>query len=189
MVGILFITLAVISSPQPLSLIIAILLHEAGHIFSALALGWELSRFRLNGTGLRLTYGSFHPLLPTVTVLLSGCLVGIICAVIPLFPKAFRMLSFSLSAINLLPISSLDGGGITEYILDRFLMPDKAYRITRVISVTTVICLWALSCAVQLKAGINFSLLAVSVYLTVSALSDDSPYCKNNERRSANGKQ
>ena len=96
--------------------------------------------------------------------------MGLICAFIPCFPKEFRLFSLGLSIMNLFPVSVLDGGEILTVILERFLLPDNAFRVIRVTSVTAVICLWVLSSAVQLKAGINLSLLAVSVYLTVSVL-------------------
>ncbi len=174
--GILFITLAVISTSHPFWLTLAILLHEAGHFFTALLLGWGIPRFQINGMGIRLTYGAFHPTAHTLAVLISGCAVGLITALIPQFPKELRLFSLSLSAVNLLPVSSLDGGGILLAVLEHFFLPDKAYKITRALSVITVICLWVLCCAVQLKAGINLTLLAVSVYLTVSVLADNT-YC------------
>lgn len=184
MAGLLFITLAILSSSHPHWLASAIVFHEAGHFFTALSLGWGFPRFQLNGMGMRLTYGSFYPTAQTLSVLLSGCAAGLICALIPLFPKEFRLFSLGLSAVNLLPVSTLDGGEILSVILEHFFLPHKAYGIARAISVFTVICLWVLCCAVQLKAGINLTLLAVSVYLTVSVLKDGGQRRKTkNERR------
>lgn len=174
MAGLLFLTLAILSSSHPHWLILAIIFHEAGHFLTAKALRWEHPRFQMNGIGIKLLYGSFHSTNQTLLVLFSGCVLGLICAVIPLFPKEFRLFSLGLSSVNLLPISVLDGGEILSVILEYFFPPHKAYRITRVISILTVICLWVLCCAVQLKAGINLTLLAVSVYLTVSVLTHNS---------------
>ena len=172
MAGILFLCLALLSAPEPFCLLFAIILHESAHILAARIFGLGTSSLALTAGGMRLSFQRKKGLFPSLAVLFAGCLMGALFSLLPFLPLYFRMYSAGLSTVNLLPISCLDGGGILLLLLERFMLPDRAYRIARGVSVAFVLILWAISCAVQLKAGANISLLAVSLYLTVTALGE-----------------
>lgn len=170
MAGILFLILAVISCSEPFSLLAALALHEAGHLTVAAILGLGRPFVCLSATGIRLLYprrGSFGA---SLVLCLSGSLFGLAFAFVPAFSEGFRIISLGLSLINLLPVSCLDGGGALLLVLESFMLPDRAYRISRVISLIAVMTLFCICAAVQLKAGPNLTLLAVTVYITVSVL-------------------
>lgn len=170
MAGILFFALALLACPYPLALILALSLHEGAHLMAALILQKELPLITFSLTGARLSYRPCQNTFSALTVSLSGSFFGMIFAFLLWRYKAFSLCSMGLSLVNLLPVSCLDGGGALQIILDRFCLPRKAYLISRIASVLAVILFWALSVAVQLKAGGNISLLCVSVYLTVYVL-------------------
>ena len=172
MAGILFLVLAVLSCPYPISLLSAIVLHEAGHLAAAFLLGWGMPSVNFGAAGIRLCYRGAHKTLPSVAVSLAGSLAGVLSSLIPILPEQFRLYSLGFAFLNLLPILRLDGGGALLAVLEAIMLPDRAYRTARTVSAATVLLLWALSVAVQLKAGTNLTLLAVSVYLTVSALTE-----------------
>ncbi len=172
MAGLLFLCLALLSCPAPFSLLFAILFHEGAHIASAALLGFKSPSLYLTAAGVRLSYCNTKRLVPSLFVLLSGCIAGGCAALLPFLPKYFRLYCAGLSAINLLPVSCLDGGGILLLALESVMLPDRAYKIARAASVSCVLLLWAASTAVQLKAGANLTLLAVSTYLTVNALGE-----------------
>ena len=175
MAGILFLCLALLSAPEPFSLLFAIIIHELSHIIAAKLFGFASSSLTLNAGGMKLAFCCQKSFWSSLTVLISGCLVGALFSLLPFLPLYFRLYCAGLSIVNLLPISCLDGGGILLLILERFMLPDSAFRIARVVSVIFVLLLWAISCAVQLKAGANLSLLAVSLYLTITALGEKAP--------------
>lgn len=185
MAGLLFLSLALLSAPHPFSLLFALVLHEGTHIISAALLGFNTPRFSLTGAGARLSYCSERGLFPSLFVSLSGCLFGLLASLIPFLPLHLRQYSIGLSVLNLLPISCLDGGVALLLILEAFMLPDRAYRISAAVSGGTVLFLWVLSTAVQLKAGANLSLLSVSLYLTVTTLTENTFQRKNGDKNAA----
>lgn len=170
MAGILFLILAVISCPRPFSFLAALAVHEGGHLLSAVLLGLGRPSLSLSATGIRLLYPRRGGLIPSLVLCLSGSFFGLLAAAIPFFSEDFRILSTGLSLINIIPLSCLDGGGALLLVLESFMLPDRAYKVSRVVSLTVAILLFCICAAVQLKAGPNITLLAVTVYITVSVL-------------------
>lgn len=103
---------------------------------------------------------------------LSGPLAGILCGIVFISFRSFSLFSLSLAAINILPLSCFDGGGILREVCANFMLPDTAWKVTRAVSVITVIALWILSAVVQLTAGSNYTLLFLSTVLVVTVLTD-----------------
>lgn len=171
MAGVLFLALALLSCKSPLSLIGAILVHEAGHLIPALLFGWGFPAFRFSAAGIRLSYSGTHSAFQSLFVCLSGSAAGAALALLPSFPQEFRYYSLGFSAVSLLPVLCLDGGAALLEALELFMLPDLAYKAASTVSVITVLLFWALSVTVQLKTGVNMTLLLLSVYLTVTSLS------------------
>jgi len=174
MAGILFFALAVAVCPFPTALLGAVAVHEAGHIISGLVFGLGLPSFSFGISGPRLSYHKALSMPGSLAVSLSGSLFGLFAAFVFCEGSAFRLYSLGFSLVNLLPVSSLDGGCALLCTLETFMLPDRAYEVSKLVSAVTVVALWAVSAAVQLKAGTNLSLLVLSVYLTVLTFSDRS---------------
>ncbi|MBQ4066356.1 MAG: hypothetical protein IJD22_01805 [Clostridia bacterium] len=170
--AIAFLMLAVICCPYPVEMLLAVSLHEAGHVLSSLILCKRLPTLSLSGAGLRLCCHGPHTTAAAIAISLSGSAFGIAAAILPILPKGFRLASLGLSLMNLLPISGLDGGGALLIFLETLMLPDRAFRISRAVSAFAVLLFWVFAVAVQLKALPNLTLLAVSTYLTLSSLTD-----------------
>lgn len=172
MAGIIFLAACFLFCPSPLSLILAIAVHEAGHAVCALIFGWKVPTVSFSTAGIRLSYHGSHPPLQSIVVSLGGSFFGIAAALLPFGARAFRLYSLGFAAVNLLPVSALDGGGALISILELLMLPDRAYKVSRAVSCVTVLLLWAAAIAAELKIGANLSLLALTVYLTVTALTE-----------------
>ncbi|MBQ2730088.1 MAG: hypothetical protein IJF69_04880 [Clostridia bacterium] len=172
MAGLLFFVLMLISCPHPVSMLFALAVHEGGHIITALLLGWGPPKVSMGTTGIRLSYFGIKKPFSSLAVSLSGCFFGALISLFPFLPTAFRLYSAGFAAMNLLPVSRLDGGNALLSLLETGLLPDTSYKVARIASVSAVLAFWVLSIAVQLKSGVNVSLLCVSVYLTVSVLTE-----------------
>ena len=167
MAGLLFFVAAIASCPHPAALLLALSAHECGHMATAALLGFGPPRVSLSPAGIRISYFGTAGVLPSLAVSLSGCLFGALLSLVSVLPADFRLYSGGLAALNLLPVSCLDGGGALLTVLEAFLLPHTAYRVARAVSAVFTVLFFALAAAVQLKAGVNVSLLCVCVYLTV----------------------
>jgi len=170
MAGLLFLLLALASSPAPVLLVAAIVIHEAGHVLSARSFGWRAPALRLRPCGLCLEYSGQHSPLQSLAVALSGSFAGAAAAFVFFKSKSFFITSLGFSLLNLLPVRGLDGGEALLVILESFFLPDRAYCILRAFSVATVLLFFTVSLFVQMKAGANLTLLALTVYLTVTVM-------------------
>ena len=182
MAGILFFAAALCTAASPLWLLSAVLIHEGGHLFAARLFHWQTPKVRLGPAGAALRYPGLYPFSEEMWVCLAGpaanlVTVGVCGILLRIAPgaqpcRALLFYSLGLAAVNLLPVSGTDGGGIFAALCAGLCLPDRAYRLCRAASVLSVLFLWAISLYVQLKIGFHLSLLAVSLYLTVTVLPD-----------------
>ncbi len=159
--------------PYPISLASAFLIHEGGHIIAARALGVPLQSIRGGFCGIRMKY-DFSCVKPKyeIAVCMAGSFAGMFAAAIGLLIGLayteggvyFIVSSSALSAVNMLPVRGLDGGSILMCILEASLLPDTAWKISKRISTVTSILFWIVSIWIQLKVGINLSMLILSLY-------------------------
>lgn len=171
MSGMFFLFFALLSAKAPLSLLCAVLVHEGGHLLCAYLLGCKMPSFRFSPGGMKLVFSGQTGGFPTIALCLSGSFLGAVFGLVGAFGESFRLYSLGLSCVNLLPITSLDGGGALLALLEVFMLPDRAYSIARKISLFFTLALCFFSLGIQLKLGANPTLLAVCVYITVSSLS------------------
>lgn len=182
MAGILFFAAALCMCPAPGLLLLSVLIHECGHILCALFLDWRRPDIRFRPAGIVLQYSGMHLPWQEVLVCLAGPAANFITAGICLWCmhhglcekgvlcETLLFYSIGLGTVNLLPIQGMDGGGILGGICNRLFLPDRTYRICRVGSILAVLLLWVVNLYIQMKVGFNLSLLAVSLYLTVTVL-------------------
>lgn len=159
---------------ETLSLLLALLWHEAGHLAAAKLCGTPLRSFELRFPGAAFTFDfSRAGYLREAAVHFGGPAAGLLAAWAAAAwfgGRASFFIGASLAAalVNLLPIEGFDGGGIVRCLLERFLPPDFAWRIGRAISVLAVLLLWAAVLWAELRLGANLSLL---LFLTAVMLS------------------
>ncbi len=139
----------------------------------ALLLSGELPAVSVNGGGIRLIYVSLHTPLRRAAVSLAGPAASLASALFLYRWESFSLYSAALGAINLFPVSVLDGGNILRAVCEGTLKSSLARGICRCSSVVSILVIFAFNCAVQLKYGTNLSLAAVTVYMTVSVLGKD----------------
>ena len=118
--------------------LLALLLHELGHLFTARGLGYRVRSLELWPFGAALTMDGGAGSLP---VSLAGPLCGLTAAamslmMLRLLPQTaavmepFFLLNLTLSAVNLLPAEPLDGGRALAALLARTLGMRRARRFT-----------------------------------------------------------
>ena len=157
----------------------ALLVHEIGHLLAAKAVGAKILSVKPSFLGLIIKYDllSVSPIRESI-VCISGSVLGIMSAIAVIlsdlakyeFGIDYILISSTLSFMNLLPIIGLDGGEILLCILESFTLPDMAYKISKSISGSITIVFWAITIRIQMRHGINLSMLLVSVYLLYRSL-------------------
>lgn len=170
MVSLIIFTILVLSSGEPLCLLSAAALHEAGHILAALLIAGELPKVRFNIAGIRLKYEGIAGAARQITVSGAGPFVSILMGLIFYGRKDFALISLGLGLVNLLPVSCLDGGNILRAATEGLFLPRSSKNICKVFSVIGAIFVFVLNCAVQLKYGANISLALITVYLIYCSL-------------------
>lgn len=174
-----------------LPLVIAVLLHEAGHILAARAVGMKFGHLRLTPTGLRLiTKCDFSSYDDELTIALGGpmanalsaLLMRLLCSVCPLlvgFSSRFIPLSLSLALLNLLPLRSFDGARILYCLACCHhrrlpsLVPDQAEHLITWLSCLVLTGLWLLSVYLLLRCGSALSLYLFCLQLFLCLASEN----------------
>ncbi len=153
-----------------ISAALAVALHELGHLIAAKMLGVCTRAFSLKPIGAALTFDfSAVSYSRELAVHAAGPTLGIISASVAylLLGEAslrFAGISCVLSAINLLPITGLDGGGILRCALSLFLMPNTIEAACRAVSFVFLLLLWTGVLWIELRVGANLSLLAFVLF-------------------------
>jgi len=105
-----------------LTYLIAIVIHECGHLIMASFFKWEVEELRISAIGGFLTFKNdlSKPALQTFLVALSGIIFNLILGVI-LFalngPASLVYTQFAIAIFNLLPIAPLDGSRLIQSLL------------------------------------------------------------------------
>ena len=165
------------------SLLIAVFIHEAGHILAAHCVGVRLDRLRPTATGLRLipSCGAFPSYRAERTVALGGPLANLLSAPLffVLFPASSPLgelapLSLYLGLRNLLPIRAFDGGRALFCWLcsRRAWLPDRAERVLSTLSAVVLLLLWTVAVYLLLRCGSALSLYLFCLQLFRCVLDD-----------------
>ncbi len=162
--------------------ILAVSIHELGHITAAKLVGVNRFWFSIKPSGALLTFDFSHVTYAREAVVhLSGGIFGLISAYVAqkFFPATeytnyFIGLSLSFTVINLLPLKGLDGCGFIRAALSPFLLPDMIYYIMKVFSWLTTALLLAVVVYVELKIKANLGLIVFIVTMLITAGGDSS---------------
>lgn len=164
-----------------LTVLLAALIHEAGHLAGAALWGREVEEMSLGlmGAGIKLGRGGSY--LQDAAVAFSGAAANLLS----LFPAwalvrctgggkgaiFFFFCSLFLALMNLLPADGLDGGTILHSLAAQALDLPRADALLLIFSRVTVVLLFALSLFLWLATG-NLSLLIVCSSLFFRLLSE-----------------
>ena len=164
--GKVHITFAVIASA---------LLHEAGHISAAKLLGIELKNLSLDLLGAKLQLSEHLISYKDEMILcLAGPMLNFTSAalVFPFvykgyvhspFTECFLVSSLILGTVNMLPISSFDGGRVVLCLLSELLPVRISHFISSVLSLFCVFCLWCISVYLLVRIGSTLTLFVFSL--------------------------
>ena len=155
----------------------AILIHEAGHIAAIGIIGGKIERIDITPFGLIIRRSR---LISSYTndffVYISGPAVNCVFALAflpclsaldnPLSLFAFQNLSFGL--LNLLPVSSLDGGRAIESLILINHDEEAARRCTKILSAVVLLCAWIAAIYFLLFTGSGISIFLFSFWLLLS---------------------
>jgi len=154
--------------------LIAIGLHELGHIAVARFLGIPVISysFKLIGISIKFDF-SGAGYIREGAVHLGGPIFGLVSALITLVffrenSYFFCGISTVLSCINLMPIRGFDGSGVLSCILSHFCFPEISEKIQRAVSFFFLIVLWVAVLWIELRVGANLSLLAFVLFFMIN---------------------
>ena len=164
-----------------MSYLMAILIHEFGHFFTAKKLGYKVSKFSLSPYGVELSYfnqdincrdelfialaGPFANLLSVVFVVSLWWLFPTIY----FFSESFVSISFVIAIFNLLPAYPLDGGRIFIDIASNFVTKKRAIKISYFFNFILASSFFVLF-LICLFINFNPSLILFSMFLLVGVM-------------------
>lgn len=142
------------------------IIHEMGHITAFLIKGYPPREIHLEYSGIRLIpERRVFSLKEESLFLISGSAMNIICFII--FYKLFKLWAYIhlvLGIFNLLPVKSLDGGQLTEIIMQKLLGVKKGIIVSNIIFVVFGIFIVISGIFLFFKTG-NFTLLLTVMHL------------------------
>lgn len=148
--------------------LLAAVLHELGHI-----LMMRLCHLRIKAVSLRMfdvLIEADEPksFMQDIAVTSGGVCMNLLCAAV-LIPinRKIGLPHLALGIFNLLPLMSLDGGRLLELILSRRCSARVCRNILRVTTFVFILPLMTGGFYLLLQSRYNYSLLAISLYLTV----------------------
>jgi len=153
-------------------------LHELGHIIAARLLGVRFSEFSLSLLGARLNTETKLISYKTEIILAAAGPAVNILSFFMFFPgfttigggvgeffSYFTAASAALGALNLLPISTFDGGRIVYSFVSLIKDPDAALKLSKALSFVCLFTLWSASVYLLIKTGNSLSLFIFSLTL------------------------
>ena len=128
--------------PVALSLFLAILIHECGHILAYSLVGMSLPTLGVSGLGLRLYPSRPMSFGEQLFVALAGPLANLLSAFLLYVCFGFGLpvwLHLLTAIANLLPVSTLDGGHILESLFALCFPSRLTYLLTRCLSLLVIL--------------------------------------------------
>ena len=156
-------------------------LHELTHIYFLFLFGVKRTELNFSPGGIKMTCDEMESLSYRKTVIcsLSAPAVNILTGAVFLlmgyiYPSQLLLtasyINLIIGAVNLLPLSFLDGGrGLNAFLL-RYLSPDRVYRISDILSVITLIFLASVFFMFLFMKKFHLFLLIFFVYCTCESI-------------------
>ena len=152
--------------------LLAVFLHECGHILLLLLTGGKLKGARVSLCGITLKAEYPPSYFAKILISLGGPLAGFLGFVLFCNAKTplsqFAEINLCLSLFNLLPISFLDGGTAIESFFLILLPYESAIFLSRTLSLITTTLLWGVSVYLFLFLNGSASLFLLSLWFFFS---------------------
>jgi len=151
-------------------------IHEAGHIITARLCGVRIEQITIYpfGADIRLAEG-IHSYRTDFFIASAGAVANFAAGTVfygffrhNIYLNFFALCNFLLAAVNLLPASQLDGGGIVRSMVFPIFGMERAEKILKTVSFLAIIFLWSISVYLLFYTVSNLSLLLICVYLFIS---------------------
>lgn len=156
--------------------VLSSLLHEGGHLFMMKLCSEKINRVVFGAFGVRIEKYAFSGIsyIKETAIALGGILVNIILLVISFSlyninenetALIFGVINLLIALMNSVPIGSLDMGRAVKFLLFLRTDEEKAEKISEIISLLFLIAFTVFTVFYCVLIKLNFSLIAVSIYL------------------------
>ena len=155
--------------------LLAVALHEIGHLFAMLITKCQPTKIKCGLSGILISGNSYCTQKQTLLISVSGPLMNLLLTAVFLgfgvvFDSymlcVFSAVQFLVGAVNLLPIDGLDGGDILKNILFSISVKNAGF-LCSLVSIITACAVFVLGLAVVVKNVSNPSLLLLGIYLII----------------------
>ncbi len=163
-----------------LTMIVCVLLHECAHILAARSLKIPIKSLHFNMFGARIELGDpLGSYISEFAVAFAGPALNILLGVVGIIIYReqagdrllfFTLTNFALAIVNLLPISTLDGGRMLSSLASQFFGSDAAERIMRFVSFAVIVLLWLISVFMWFYFEENISLAVLCMHLFLNLI-------------------
>ena len=175
-IAVFFTMISISSSPYPITLVISYVIHELGHLVLAKINNIPMKKFKVGSFRISLSYDCSNVSYKKEMALCFGGIFFNFIAVLIAWISGlsgsevggfFVLCNISLAAVNLYPVSVLDGGGILRCALMMIFDSCKAQKASKIISFVAVFFLWLCAVYLQLVFDANISMLFISIFLLI----------------------
>lgn len=123
-----------------LTYLIAVIIHECGHLVMASLFKWEMEKFKMTAIGGFLTFKNdlSKPILQSLFVAFGGIFFNLIFAIILIALNGSASLiytQFAIAIFNILPIAPLDGSKIMQSVLRGIFKYKTVLNIMKVVNI------------------------------------------------------
>ena len=148
----------------------SVILHESGHTLMAGLFQKKPISVRIMPTGINIQLPNASSYMQEFLIAGAGPLMNLLyaflCGFLPYgIGGTVRSVSLFLAMLNLIPISSLDGGRMLFALLAPHFGTDFAVRISEFFNLLLLALLWIFALYIFFYSGINFTLLLFCSYL------------------------
>lgn len=152
---------------------VSALLHEFGHLITMMIIPEQIpSEVTITPFGIRIKNNPIAEFVRgRIIVLAAGSFVNLLLTAIfiSILPR-FAAMNFVLGTINLLPVDTLDGGGIMKNLLCRHFNEKTSDCILTITSIITLAILAFVGIYILFRTKYNFTLLGMALWLLVSII-------------------
>lgn len=165
----IFLFLAKADMASLLLFLSAVFFHELGHVIMIAALKKKICRITLEPLGARIVLGSGISYGQELLIALSGPTASFLLF-FALRSGEIADYSLFLGLINLLPVSTLDGGRALECAVSYFLGPSAGEKAVKACGRACIMVLWLFAVYLVLRYDGGFGLFAFSCVLIITTM-------------------